>query len=449
MVLDKIKLTNQTHQLISPGDTIIVGLSGGPDSLALTFALLELREEMNLRIVIVHINHLLRGEAADLDEVFVKTFAESHSLSYYAFREDIKLYAKRHKCSLEEAGRNIRYQRFFDIMKKENANKIAVAHNKNDLVETFLINLMRGADINGLASIAYKTEKGVIRPLLDTSRDEIEAYCHEKKLHPRKDASNDTNDYTRNKVRHLLVPLMKENFNRSIEETLYRSIIRNKEALSFWDEHIEKLFARFTDTKHYGVCINKKNMDNLTLYEQDQLIRRMVYEVRKSLKDVYSDLGSRVRSLTQTGTHVDIDSNFMIYLNYEELVFTSKNYFSDSNESIPKIYVKKIPVDEAFRYRRDQNQVHVDGETIVGSLYVRHRKSGDVLRPLGMKGHKKIKDIFIDKKIPKFSRDSIWLVCDDDKIIWIPGIQMTDTCKITKKTKYIMIIGFEDIVECV
>jgi len=216
-VIDTIKKYN----LIQEGDRIVLGVSGGPDSISMLHILNEIKDKYKIEIYVAHINHMIREEAID-DEKYVKEYCEKNDIKCYIKRIDVKQYANINKIGTEEAGRKIRYEFFEEIMKNVSANKIGIAHNKNDKIETIIMNLLRGSGISGLKGIEpVRTEK-YIRPLIECDRQEIEQYCEENVLKPRIDKTNFENDYTRNKIRNIVIPYIQKEFNPNIIETIDR-----------------------------------------------------------------------------------------------------------------------------------------------------------------------------------------------------------------------------------
>lgn len=208
--------------LIEKGDKVIVGVSGGPDSMCLLHVLNTIKNEKKIQfdIIACHVNHMIRKNAL-LDEQFVENYCKKESIPVFILHAKVLETAKKDKIGTEEAGRAIRYQFFEEIAKKEGANKIATAHNANDNAETVMMNILRGTSINGLKGIEEK-RGNIIRPLLSIQREEIEAYCQEVGLNPREDESNHELIYTRNKIRNELFPLIQEKFNPNIIEGLNR-----------------------------------------------------------------------------------------------------------------------------------------------------------------------------------------------------------------------------------
>lgn len=233
MLEQNILNTIKEYELIKNGDNLVVGVSGGPDSMTLLNVLLNIKKQKKLDfgIVVAHINHMLRNEA-DEETEYVKRFCEEKDIQCFIKRENVEELAKINKIGTEEAGRKLRYSFFDEVLEKTSSNKIATAHNANDNAETVLMNIIRGSGTSGLKGIEAIRDNKFIRPLIECTRIEIENYCEENNLQPRIDKTNMENVYTRNKVRNMLIPYLQENFNPNIISTLNRlsslAIIENK-----------------------------------------------------------------------------------------------------------------------------------------------------------------------------------------------------------------------------
>lgn len=441
MIREVIK-TIEEHQLLVQGDHVIVGLSGGADSMCLLTCLQEIKERYHLKIDAVHVHHGLRGKTADEDALFVSRYCEGQNIPITIIKEDVKAFAKEHQYSIEEAGRVIRYRLFEAIRKEKGAQKIAVAHHQNDLIESYLLNLIRGAGLDGLASIAYTREPGIIRPLLDISRETIELFLQSKKIPYCTDETNAQNDYERNRVRNSLIPYLKTSFNPSIEQALSRSAMLFKDEQEFWQQHNMKNFEELVEFEGENTSIRKKAFDPLTKAEKRHFIRFLIKKERGHTKNISFDMIEQMIHLSKTGTFVAIDDTLSWHLTYDAYVLKT----SESSSPVPKITCQTVSKKDFQQIFLENHQIAVDADLIKGKLYVRHREPGDRFSPLGLKGSKKLKKYFIDKKIPQFQRDAIWLLCDDEKIIWIIGDRMSELSKVTKNTENVMIIGFEVVV---
>ena len=223
MLEEKVLNTIKKYELIENGDNIVIGVSGGPDSMALLNLFINLKKnrKISCNITVAHINHGIRKEAED-ETKYVENFCKQHEIECFIKREKVEELAKEQKIGTEEAGRKLRYNFFDEVSSKVNATKIATAHNANDNSETVLMNLIRGTGTSGLKGIEAKRDNKYIRPLIETTRKEIEEYCEENKLEPKQDKSNNENIYTRNKIRNILLPLIEKEFNPNIINSLNR-----------------------------------------------------------------------------------------------------------------------------------------------------------------------------------------------------------------------------------
>ncbi len=253
-MLERVLDTIRKFNLIENGDKIVLGVSGGPDSIAMLNILNDIKNQgiINFDIVVAHINHGLR-ENAKIDEEFVKDFSEKIGVEFFVLHADIKEKASREKRGLEETGRMIRYDFFNEIKDKVGANKIAVAHNANDNVETVIMNIVRGSGLSGLKGIEAKSGY-YIRPLIEIERSIIEEYCSKKNLNPRHDESNDENVYTRNKIRNIVIPYIKEELNPNILESITRLSNIAKDDLLYLDSQTEEAYKK--------LCLEENNLKN-------------------------------------------------------------------------------------------------------------------------------------------------------------------------------------------
>lgn len=268
MLEEKVRKTIREFNLIEKNDSIVVGVSGGPDSMTLLSILLKLKEEFHLKIYVAHVNHMLR-ENAIKDEEYVKEFCKKNNIEIFIKKANISEIAQKEKIGLEEAGRNIRYNFFEEVLKNTKSNKIAIAHNLNDKAETIIMNTLRGSGVSGLKGIEAKRKK-YIRPLIEIERHEIEKYCIENKINPRHDESNDDNTYTRNKIRNIVIPYIKNEFNPNIIKTLNRLSEIIKEDDEYVQSETEKIFKEIllTDEK------NKIEFNPRKFNEQEKVIQK-------------------------------------------------------------------------------------------------------------------------------------------------------------------------------
>jgi len=421
-MIEKMLETIKRENLIQKGHKIVVAVSGGPDSVAMLHALYSLKD-YDLTLYVCHLNHNYRGEASDGDAAYVKELSDSLGLESFIFSEDIEAYSKAHKLSFEEGARERRYALFEEVKEKTGADKIAVAQNMNDQAETLLMRLFRGSGLEGLTSIKY--QRGyIIRPILECSRAAIEQYCEDHHLMTRTDHTNFETDYTRNKIRLDLLPYIKEHFNPNIIESLYQTSDLLKEDLNFIEKHVNQIYAEL-DKK---ILIEALPKDRAIL---SRLIRKIVENETGSLKGVSYDQIDRVIKLIHMphGNRVSI-KGLDFQKSYDHLIY----YVADSDPSSDILTEDKAFEGKFARVFIGQGGIQIDADKIKGPLRVRTRRPGDKFRPLGMKGRKKLKDFFIDLKIPAHERDQIYLVCDDENIIWVVGYRMSEDYKVTSDT---------------
>ena len=241
---NKILETIKKYNMIENGEKVVLAVSGGPDSICMLDILNDIKNDetidINFEIVVAHVNHMIRKEAEE-DEKYVKKYCEEKQIEFYSKSIDVKKIANNNKIGLEEAGRKERYNFFDEVLNKTNAQKIAIAHNKNDNVETVLMHILRGSGINGLKGIEAKRGK-YIRPLINCERNEIEEYCNEKNLQPKIDKTNFENEYTRNKIRNLLIPYIQKEFNPNIIKTIDRLSDLVTQEENYMDNQVKKIY---------------------------------------------------------------------------------------------------------------------------------------------------------------------------------------------------------------
>ena len=279
----KVLETIQKYNLIESGDKLVLGVSGGPDSISMLNILWELKNEkaISFDFVVAHINHQIREEAI-LDEQYVEDFCKKLKVKCFKKRIEVEKYANTKKIGTEEAGRVVRYDFFNEVLKETNSNKIAIAHNKNDKVETMIMNLLRGSGISGLRGIEPKRDN-IIRPLIEIERHEIEDYCEKKNLRPRIDKTNFQNTYTRNKVRNIVIPYIKEEFNPNIIQTMVRLSEVIDEEESFWKEFIENKYQELKiEEDKERIIIDLKKFNKQENVVKARLIRTIITKLRGS-----------------------------------------------------------------------------------------------------------------------------------------------------------------------
>lgn len=400
--------------MITRGESVLVGLSGGADSVTLLLVLNELKEELGInKIIAAHLNHGLR-EAADNDMQFCKDLCSKYHIDFFGKRVDVKNLAETHSTCEEDAGRIARYEFFKELSEKYNINKIATAHNMNDQAETFLMRVVSGSTLSGLACVKPVREDGVIRPIIDVRRDEIEMYLESKGQNYVTDETNLHDLYRRNSFRLNLIPYITENYNPNFIETAAMMA----QELARDSAFIEK----------YADDIIKKSSFPLSCEQIKELDDAILIRVISGLCGVSFNKNAKLGILEfirrgKTGASFPVNRERYLYLEYGNLYL--KEYKEKKEyEYILKPGVNYIPEIEAEFILTEGTVYDKDSINIsdISDLKVRSRLPGDRIYIKKIGGSKKIKDVFIDKKVPKDKRD-IWpLVCENGKIVWLTGI---------------------------
>lgn len=450
------------NNIISSGDGIVIALSGGPDSMCLLHLLNSVKDELKIKLVAAHINHMIRGVEADEDERFCGEECKRLGIEFYSKRIDVNKYCADNGLSSETGGREIRYNFFKEIMNKKQFNKVATAHNANDQAETILMRIMRGTGLEGLGGIPVKREGIYIRPILFMKREEIEEYCTINNLKPRIDKTNYERIYNRNKIRLDILPYIRENFNAGIVEAINRMSILLQEDSEYIQEQVDKCFKEFCRKENdYYIITEEVFKLHKSLYKR--VIRKVIKELTGDKYDIESIHVNQVVELAEgsTGKKIDLPKNIVITNIYGDLKVAKR--VDENNIEKDSILIKKEEIDKKTLYFAEgiisfdvlnnnnnneqynfQNNLikYLDYDKIVNAIVVRYRKQGDRINPIGLKGTKKLKDIFIDMKIPKDIRDTIPIVQIDDDIAWVVGVKVSDKFKITQKTKRILKIEY-------
>ncbi len=443
------------YNLFSAGQKILLGVSGGPDSLAMLHLFCKLKEEWDIKIAVAHLNHSLRKEA-DEEALFVEEKAKKYGIPFY-IKKLKKDELQENSSSVEAAARKYRLDFFKKIIKNNNYHMLSLAHQKNDQVETVLLNFFRGTGLRGLSGISPQSRINginIIHPLLGISRKEILFYCQKQNLNPKFDKSNEENIYSRNVIRNQILPTIKEKINPSVDDV----ICRNSALIKKEDQFLNKI-----SDEMYIKSIKKKNKKEIVfdldeLLTNDQvivwrIIRRAYKILNNDLVDLYYDHVVEVYSLIKekkTGKSLDLPFDIKVMISYNKVIFSknsdSKNAGDNKFEfklKIPgKIKLNELQsikaefVDkEEVEFGQNKKICFCDFEKIKSPLYVRSRKNGDKFTPLGMEGSKKIKDFFIDEKVEKRNRDQIPIVADSgDNIVWIAGFRTSENVRINKNT---------------
>lgn len=458
--MEKVCKTIERYNMLESGDKVVVGVSGGPDSLCLLHLLYKLRDNLNIDLYVAHVNHCIRGKTANEDEKFVVNFAQNLKLPIYTTRVKVKEYAEEKRISLEEAGREVRYSFLNKIVLEVGANKIAVGHNLNDKVETFLLNLLRGSGMEGLKGIEPK-RGNIIRPLIEVKRGDIEDYCKENNLVPRMDETNIEPIFARNKVRLDLIPYLEKNFNPNIIESLNKtSELIYEENLFLQNLAMEGFLSCLIESSKTGVKLSIKKFNLLHDVIKRRVIRIAIKEINEYNNPAEKIHVEQIMDLVKkakTGSWIRIPGNIIARIEYGNLIITGELWCQKKlNYSYPVFIPGIVDIPELnaqlitkIIYPKDIESIKLsnficllDKDKIPENIFIRNRRNGDIINPSGMQGSKKLKDYFIDEKIPREERDRIPLIASGNEIIWIIGKRYSEKYKVTVQTKEVVMLEY-------
>ena len=416
----------EEKDLFNLQDKVLVALSGGADSVALLRILLSLGYTCEC----AHCNFHLRGLESDRDESFVRQLCEEHSIPLHVTHFDTSAYAKEHHLSIEMAARELRYEWFEHIRKEIEASVIAVAHHRDDSVETFLLNLMRGAGINGLKGIPVKNGY-IVRPLLSVSRDVILDYLQAINQGYVTDSTNLEDEYMRNKIRLNILPLMKE-VNPSVMETIQETTFRLSEVANIYQKDRMEAIA-------HKVTFLSPELFRISLVDilKDVAPISLLHEVLSPKGFNASQIRDIYRSLSSSQSGKRFFSTEWEVLRDREYLWIQKK---DSSPLIPELIIEEIERTPSFVIPRDKHIACLDADKLNHPLTIRKWEKGDKFIPLGMNGKKKVSDYLTDKKFSLFQKENQYVVCSGEDIVWLVNERSDHRYRITDSTQRILLI---------
>lgn len=448
------------NKLLRNHRKLLLAVSGGPDSLAMFDLFYKFRKDLDLELGVVHLNHMFREEA-DSEAVFIENYVKKRGVEFFYKKVNLPQLIETKKISAEAAARKVRFRFFKEVLKKEKYSLLALAHHRDDQAETVLLNLFRGSGLQGLSGIQTFIEFNglkIIHPMLEFSKNEILKYCQTEQLNPCFDLSNQQNIYSRNIIRNKIFPLVENKINKNAREVIARS----SNLIAAENKYLQNLAQ-----KKFNEVLIKQSSEKIIINYQafkktDQVLQRRIYryiyqQLNNSLDDLYFDHILEIEKLIKndkTGRGIDIASGIRVLISYSNLVFLKKeidNQFLQKKlnleedkvitiDSRRKLEINIIERDD-FSFSDSIEQAAFDYEKLNLPLYLRPRESGDKMVPLGMRGHKKIKDILIDQKVALYKRENIPLLVDaKDNILWLVPYKISNEYRITKKTDKILIL---------
>lgn len=427
-MIEKIILdTVSEYSLFKKGDIVTVALSGGADSVALLYGLNRLKDQLGITLKAVHLNHLIRGEEALRDENFAKELCESLNIPFLCERIDVPQFAKSNNLSLETAARKVRY----NLFERVNEGVIATAHTASDNLETMLLNLARGTAIDGLCGIPVKRDY-IVRPIISATRDDIENYCKDNNLKFMTDSTNLTDDHTRNKIRHKIVPVLKE-INPKVESLALKTSKSLSEASTFIKQEAKKYIADFSKSNSLSV----ENFKTLSPTLAKNIIIEFVKIIDCEISLENSHIESIYKICLQNGK-TSIPKDKFCVVNKGILSIGSIN----ENEKTPVFNVEISEKQEKINNLFLNNSL--DCDKIIGNLVVRSRKAGDSIRLANRGCTKPLTKLYNEYEIPVNIRDTLPVIADDKGVVWIHGIGVAERCFIKENTKQIYLIEVKE-----
>lgn len=449
-----VQVIRQYH-MIEQGDHVIAGVSGGPDSVYLLFLLMEYRRQERFSLSVVHVEHGIRGEESRQDAEFVRQLCQEKEIPFYLFEVDVQKEAKKRGISAEEAGRILRYEAFEEVCRRHGGDKIAVAHNEDDQAETVLWNLARGSGLTGLCGI-HPVRGRIIRPLLTTSRAEIEQWLFEKNIETRQDRTNLEEIYTRNKIRHSILPSFVREINAQSVRHIAETGRNMQRAEAFLQKMTDQAQERCFESEEGSVKIRTADFLEQEEIIQEYLIRRAVSQLSCGLKNVTR---RHVEALLETvrggaGKEIHLPGGLIGRRggSFLQLFFQAEQ--TEEKKGAKRICLEvtvpscvtlengtaEFTLEEGKSQRIPEKSYTkwIDYDTIKDKLTLRNRLPGDYLIVNKAGGKKKLKDYLIDMKIPREKRDSILLLADGSHILWVVGFRISEACKVKESTKHIL-----------
>ena len=467
-LIQTVGKTIEAYDMLKSEDSVIIGVSGGPDSVGLLHILIALAPRFSLRLGIAHLNHCLRHVESDNDAKFVASLSKTLDLPCYIQKEDVRKYQVENKLSMEEAARQVRYTFLKNVAKRNGFNKIALGHHREDNAELVLMNLFRGSGPLGLSGIPPVRDNEIIRPLINSQRSEIIDFLKINRFEYTSDASNKDAKYLRNRIRHHLIPQLKTSYNPNIIDTLNRltSIIRSEE--EWIKDEINQLFKKIIVRRQDNhVTLSVSKLKRIHIAQQRRIIRKAIQLSKGNLRRITFSHIDAVRKLftSKSGTaNLDLPDRIrvqsegdLLIINKEKGVLRDINVkyrlpekitFNYTIEKPTSIFIKEINTHMAFSemhyermpdfHRSGQRVAFVDKHRLRFPLTARNFKAGDRFRPMGMKGTQQVKKYFINKKVPIEERYRCPVLLSQEKIVWLVGHRIDESVKLTPSTRKVL-----------
>jgi len=457
-ILDVARDTIRTYRMISPRDTVLAAVSGGPDSICMLDVLLELRDEFEFGVVVAHLDHRFRGDESACDAEFVRRFAEERGVTCVCEEENVPAFLLCHAMSKQAAARMLRYRFLLKTSKLEYCQRIATGHTADDQAETVLMRVLRGAGPRGLSGIPPKRDGMVVRPLLGVWRSEVLDHLKARGIDYRTDSSNLGRNYLRNRIRHDLMPTLEE-YNPAVRESLARLGAIMVDTSANIDRQTDAAFADALKAARVGqFALDSRKFGRYDRAVQRSILRRAFEQLRPDLAPLPFRHTENILSLArreETGAVVGLPGGARARLEHGSIVLSH-------GEGPPEFPEQDLPVPGAARFDDagliitaellpasevdldtsaiGDDTALFDWDEIAAPLLVRPRREGDRFRPHGMEGTKSLKELFIDRKIAFSFRSAVPILCDRSGILWVVGLRRSAAAPVTTATRTVLAI---------
>jgi len=457
---DRFRKVIYDNQLFVTKDVVVIGVSGGPDSLALLLLMLKFQVELDLKIVVAHLNHGFRQEAEE-EALYVEKLCKEYNLIIEVKRVSVPEFMEKERLGAQEAARKVRYLFYEEILNKYNAKKLVLAHHADDQAETVLMRLLRGsgpAGISGMSMVKKIKWYTIIRPLLNIHKSELEEYCHYSHVTPQMDQSNYSKKYFRNRIRLEIIPFLQKYEPQIISHLNQFADIMREENQLIWKlaENALREMIISHDEDEVKISLDRFLKNNIAI--QRRILHLLLNKLKNSTKEIsfhHIDIIIKEINSAKSTTTLNLPTGILFQKQYKQLIFSKKNIINNDYTyllqlpgltHIPEINKGIIAtITDSLEGNPTLTDAVFDFAELKGELQVRTRKKGEIIKPLGLKGSKKVKELFIDAKIPKLDRESYPIITYQNEILWIPGVVRSNIALINEKTEKFLSLKLIDL----
>jgi len=467
MLLEKARKTIVRHHLLDKGERVVVGVSGGIDSMVLLHLLKAFGREFELSLIVAHVNHGLRQDESEREAELVEKESTRFGLPFEYGRFDVREFSRHAGVSVQDAARRVRYRFLRTVLRKHQAQKIALGHHADDQVETILLRLLRGSGLRGLRGMLPIRKEGVIRPLLESWRGEIESFAAENRIPYLIDSSNLKKDYLRNRIRLDLIPLLEREYQSNFRESVTRTAVALREEHDYVEGEAEKVYHQMVREEDGSLTFRFREFQSCPPPIQWRIVEKLLERLygEESPEALEEEAWTSIPILYEKLRHaapsflLELPRGAQIAKQYDQVVVkrcktrtvppfevelslpghtrigeTGKEVQIDVESEGEKVYYTL----ESGNVRPPPNVVFLDYERLQFPLKMRNFRPGDRFAPLGATGEQKLKKFFIDHKVPRYERPEIPLLISGERIAWVVGHRIDERFKVTKKTKKVL-----------